>query len=259
MLRYDPSQSAVKEFRGKNEINRNTFTPYEYSRGIFFILPDIDITNVSVYIESENGSYSGNDGRLYKKGDAEDYILSESEGTLRMREAAEGRILVYYTKNGHSVGSDSSIGIGALCGENSGYPDPDAGTVNFEFGMADYMGQDMSASAKQVTVDGKNALLIYNKNEYSPFESYSIYKSTSSLPEELWKTRFGISDKSSDPEDIDKELKFTVYQENSYVQLYVNSNGPRDMYNRYPLTEENLLSSPTVLQRQLKKEATERN
>ena len=243
MLRYDPSQSAVKEFRGRNEISRQTFTPYEYGRGIFFILPDSDITNVSVYIESENGTYSGNDGRLYKKGDAEDYILSESEGTLRMRKAAEGRVLVYYTKNGFPVGN-AALGTSALCNVDvsSNYPDPDEGSLDFDFGMGNYLGQDMSE--KEIIIDGKNALLIYNKNEYSPFESYSIYKSSTSLPEELWKTRFGISDKSSDPEDIDKELKFTVFQENSYVQLYVNSNGPRDMYNRYPLSGENLLSSP---------------
>ena len=243
MLRYDPSQISVKEFRGSNEIIRETFTPYSYERGIMFILPDEDITNVSVYIESEYGTFTGSDGRLYKKGDAEDFILSESDGTLRMGESSEGRILVYYTKNGYSVGN-SALGTGALCGVTSGYPDPGASAVDFEFGMADYLGQDMSASSKQVTIDGKNALLIYNKNEYSPFESYSIYKSSSSLPDESWKIRFGLSDKSSDAEDIDNELKYKTYSDNGYLQLYVNTSGERDMYNRYPLTEEGLLSSP---------------
>ena len=260
MLRYDPSQSSVKEFRGSNEITREVFTPYEYNRGVLFVLPDSGITDVSVYIESENGSYSGSDGRLYKKGSSEDFILSESEGTLRMREAAEGRVLVYYTKNGYSVGH-SSLGTGALCGATaSGVLDPSLTAVNFDFSMADYpdgypdntppdpsnpgtyLGQDMSE--KEITIDGKGALLVYNKNEFSPFESYSIYRSSSSLPEEMWKTRFGISDKSSDEEDIDRELDFTLYADYNYIQLYVNSNGERDMYNRYPLAEEGLQSSP---------------
>ena len=241
MLRYDPSQASVKEFRGSNEITREIFPPYEYERGILFILPDIDITEPSVYIESENGKYSGSDGRLYKKGDSEDFIISESEGTLRMREPAEGRILVYYTKNGYSVGH-SSLGTGALCGVTSGYPDPAAAAVDFDFGMGLYLEQDMSE--KEITIDGKGALLVYNKNEYSPFESYAIYKSSASLPEEMWKTRFGISDKSSDEEDIDKELDFTLYADYSYIQLYVNSNGARDLHNRYPLSGENLKSSP---------------
>ncbi len=257
MLRFDPSESVVKEFRGKNEIIRQTFTPYEYQRGVLFILPDSNITDVSVYIESEYGSLTGSDGRLYKKGDAEDFILSESEGTLRMREPADGRILIFYTKNGYSVGH-SSLGTGALCGATSNELDPEAAAVNFDFSMADYpagypagypgisageyFGQDMSE--KEITIDGKNALLIYNRNEYSPFESYSVYKSTYSLPAELWKTRLGLSDKSSDPEDIDKELKFKSYTEQSQLQLYVNSNGDRDMYNRHPLASENLTSSP---------------
>ncbi len=241
MLRYDPSRNAVREFRGRNEILRQTFTPFEYERGILFILPDSGIENVSVYIESEYGTLTGSDGRLYKKGTSEDFIISESEGTLRMREASEGRILVYYTKNGYSVG-DPALGTAALCGDTSGYPDPSASSVDFDFGMADYLGQDMSE--KEITIEGKGALLVFNKNEYSPFESYSIYKSSSSLPDELWKTRFGLSDKSADPEDIDKELKYKSYTDYSYIQIYVNSNGERDMHNRYPLSEESLYSSP---------------
>ena len=239
MLRYDPSEAAVREFRGKNEITRETFTPVDYERGLLFILPDTDIDSYDVYMESDSGNIRGSDGRLYRKADASDFIISLEEGTLQMRESAGGRILIYYTKNGSSVG-DASLGSNALCGVTSGAPDPGAAPVDFDFGVT-YLDQDMSD--REITIEGKNALLLFNRNEFSPFESLSIYKSPSSLPEEDGRIRFGISDRSSDKEDIDKNLKFKSYTEGSLIKIYVNSNGDRDMYNRYPLSGE-LETSP---------------
>ena len=237
MVRYDPAELAVKEFIGKNEVNRQTFQPTDYFRGRLFILPDTDFENIEVYIENDDGSYTGDDGRRYKKADNTEAVISSDDGTVLFNPPLESRALVYYTKNGFPVG-DNAIGKEALCevdAGGTGTPDPSLGTRDFYWGLTGYPATGYNMAEKKITINGKDALLIYNRGEYSPFESLSYYQSEALLPDDRSKINFGISSKSSDSDVIDEKLKFRIEPEDNLVNVYVNANGVRDMYNRYPL------------------------
>lgn len=237
MVRYDPAEIAVKEFIGNNEVNRQTLLPTDYYRGRLFILPDTDFENIEVYIENDDGSFTGSDGRRYKKAENTEAVISSDDGTVLFSPPLESRALVYYTKNGFPIGN-TSIGKGALCAvDGDGTPVPSGGTVDFSWVLGDYpmLSYDLTDDW-QVTVNGKDALLIYNRGEYSPFESLSYYQSEAMLPDDRSKINFGISSKSSDSDVIDEKLKFRIEPEYNLINIYVNANGVRDMYNRYPLS-----------------------
>ncbi|MDX9802300.1 MAG: hypothetical protein RBT69_13300, partial [Spirochaetia bacterium] len=234
MVRYDPAEIAVKEFIGRNEVNRQTFQPTDYQRGRLFILPDTGFDSIEVYIENDDGAFTGDDKRRYKRAENTEAVISIDDGTVLFTPPLESRALVYYTKNGLSIG-DGSLGKGALCKlDGDGTPDPSLGSVPFNWTIDYPAGYPMTD--RQVTINGKEMLLIYNRGEYSPFESLSYYQSEVPLPEERSKINFGISNKSSDSDVIDEKLKFKTEQGSNLINIYVNPNGVRDMQNRYPLS-----------------------
>ncbi|MCL2704958.1 MAG: hypothetical protein FWE72_01980, partial [Spirochaetaceae bacterium] len=79
---------------------------------------------------------------------------------------------------------------------------------------------------------------IFNRGEYSPFESLSYYQSSFPVPDDISKIRFGISAKSNNPEVLDERLKIRIDKENNLLYVYDNSNGVRNMRNRYPLSDK---------------------
>lgn len=243
MLRYDPSEMAVKEFIGKNEVARQVFMPTDYYRGKVFVLPDEAFDMIEVYIEDEGGSFTASDSRKYRKAENTDVIVSSTDGTVTFRKQAESRVLVYYEKNGKPVG-DVSIGKGALCAVDAdGTPVPSGGSVDFSWDAVYWdavygTALDEIMAGRKITLNGKEMLLIYNRGEYSPFESLSYYKSSVKLPADRSRINLGISAKSSDPDVIEKKISFRVIQEENLLYIYANSDGPRDMHNRYPLTAD---------------------
>ncbi|MCL2706505.1 MAG: hypothetical protein FWE72_09895, partial [Spirochaetaceae bacterium] len=205
LLRYDPAEGLTKEFVGTNEVKRQIFLPTDYYRGRLFILPDTDFDDIEVYIEDDKGTIRGSDKRRYKRADNTDFTFSILDGTITLRKQPESRILVYYTKNGKPIG-DNTLGIGALVAVDSktGTPQPNATKhVDFNWDLIDYPidGQNMEEE-RQVTIEGtgKKTLLIFNRGEYSPFESLSYYQSSFPVPDDISKIRFGISAKSNNPE-----------------------------------------------------------
>ncbi len=238
LLRYDPAEGLSKEFIGNNEVKRQIFMPTDYYRGRLFILPDTDFENIEVYIEDDNGIYTGSDRRRYKKADNTDYFFSIFDGTIILKKQPESRILVYYTKNGRPIG-DVTLGRGALPAvDSNGTPQPGGAPVNFDWTLTGYPLAGQNMTDKQVTINGKISLLVFNRGEYSPFESLSYYQSAYPLPEDISKVRFGISAKSNDPEVIDEKLKFKIEKESGLLYVYENPNGVRDMKNRYPLSNK---------------------
>jgi len=235
LLRYDPAVALTKEFVGSNEVRRQTFMPTDYFRGRMFILPDTDFDNLEVYIEDDRGNFTGSDRRRYRRADNTDFIFSISDGTITLRNQPESRILVYYTKGGVSIG-DYSLGRDALVAvDSNGTPQPNGPPVHFHWN-AIYSGQSMTRN--RVTINGNQALLIFNRGEYSPFESLSFYQSAFPLPEDSTRIRFGISAKSNNPEVIDERLRIRVERDLNLIYVYRNAYGVRDMRNRYPLFDK---------------------
>ncbi|MCL2293801.1 MAG: hypothetical protein FWC36_02895 [Spirochaetes bacterium] len=242
LLRYDPAEVQSREFIGNNEVKRQTFMPTDYYRGRFFILPDTNFEDLVVYIEDDNGNIRGSDNRRYRRADNRDFTFSSEDGTLRLRRAAESRVLVYYRVNGVSIGT-LGLGIGALPEVDAfGTPQPHLPAVDFNWSLTNYPLPGQNMLDRQVLISGKNALLIFNRGEFSPFESLSYYKSFFPLPEDSFRVRFGISSKSDPPEVIrysfnrGSELRFRIIREDNLLYVYANSNGVRDMHNRYPFS-----------------------
>lgn len=238
IVRYDPSELMKKEFIGNNLVNREIFQPYEYYRGRLFILPDnnIDPGTIQIYIEDNNGTFTGSDKRRYKIAENTEVFSSAKEGTVTFKIDIDSRVLVYYKKNGKEVGS-TGLGIGALVGvDSAGNPNPALPPETFDWDSIAAISTKYPFLERPISINGKSALLIYDKNEYTPFESLSFYKPITLLPEDRAKINFGLSAKSNDPDDIDTTLKFSVEKELNLINIYVNFEGARDFYNRYPLT-----------------------
>jgi hypothetical protein len=184
LLRYEYSEEVQKVFEGLYEIQDLRFKPEDYMQGRFFRLPDSDVTELAVYIEDNNkGTYTGSDGRKYRKATFDDVVLDSTNGLVSLREIQKGRILVHYKKNGVAVGTDNpGLGVDALPGQDIvGNIDLTELPVRFYFDMGTYLTQNMSE--KQIILNGSfDTLLLWEKGVFSPFEISGSYPVTEALP-----------------------------------------------------------------------------
>ncbi|TVR34276.1 MAG: hypothetical protein EA404_03005 [Spirochaetaceae bacterium] len=177
LLRYEPSATERQIFFGMNQLDERRIEPANYVRGRFFILPDGGVENLQVYIESADGSFQGDDGRLYKRANLDDEAAySVSEGYVFLRHAAAGRVLVYYQVGAESVG-DAGLGQDALIGEINRPAEEfllnTTDRVSFQFDDIDYYG--LNLSDLEVSINGTSALLLYQPGQFSPFELQNRY------------------------------------------------------------------------------------
>jgi hypothetical protein len=97
LFRYDPSLPRKKTFIGKNEVEEARINPANYIRGRFFVLPDteVNLTDLSLYIEDAKGTVLDSDRRRYRRATNFDYSYSPIDGTITLTNASAGRVLVY--------------------------------------------------------------------------------------------------------------------------------------------------------------------
>ncbi len=168
-VRFDPAEKSVRSFRGNYSLEETRLSLTEYIQGMFFILPDDNVEDLTVYVEDGPGTY--------RTATADEVIVSEEEGYVFFREPQDRKIAVHYTKNGVSVGDDT-LGQGALAadsdglGNNTGEIDI-SGTEQFRFSMGSYLGLDMGAL--KLDIDGNTSLLLYKPGVFSPFQLLSVY------------------------------------------------------------------------------------
>lgn len=168
-IQFDSVKRVVDTFKGnKKEIQSKIYSS-EYSRGIYYYLPDTNIeSNIEVYVSDSDGDYFNDistdlsDDRkyiLYQEN--EDYKLDSQNGFIKFKQSIHNKtVLIYYkASNG-----------GALYGVG----DPNIGK-NGLFGTTDF---DKFSYPKYFTHhNGKDYLILSFNNEYSYFEeknSYSI-------------------------------------------------------------------------------------
>ncbi len=103
LVRYDQARRVTQTWIGNREVSRTVYRPSEYVRGRWFTLPDQNVADVELYIESSAGTITGSDTRKYRKMTEDEYSLSAATGRLDLNTAvgAERRLLVYY--NGGSM------------------------------------------------------------------------------------------------------------------------------------------------------------
>jgi hypothetical protein len=255
LFRYDPSLPRKKTFIGKNEVEELRIDPAAYVRGRFFVLPDTDVAlpDLSLYIEDSKGSVSGDGGRRYRRATNFDYSYSPSDGTITLTNPSAGRVLVYYTKNGHPVGTATSgTGMGedalpALSGTPAGI-DLAGSPVDFEWINTSYdVGNGRTPASLKVPIDGRDALLLYDPGAWNPFEITGVYSLSGSAVSMSSSTSLRIVHRGADSLYATRE-SLTLNTSDSYSVLRVlpsDGNQARSMTARFPFAgDEPLLYGP---------------
>ncbi|MEM5947994.1 hypothetical protein WKV44_05520 [Spirochaetia bacterium 38H-sp] len=226
ILRLDSTSDGHVRYIGTSLAEEKYLNLYQYIRGRFFILPDTNIDFLTVYIEDEDGTITAPDGSKFRKATEAELSYSLSEGTLQLNTAASTRIAVFYQSGGKDVG-DSSLGRGALCGTSGGFPDPTAGSIDFDWSLSSYMGYN--ATDWQIKLEGKNCLLVYIPSGWTPFEDLSHY--TNNGAQEVRIVENGSTTTSSIEDD------YIIKNEEYIVSIYAKDIPDTSPASRYPLSK----------------------
>ena len=133
MLRYDNNEPAEAIFLGKNRVEESNLDLDGFIRGRFFRLPDAGVEDLEVYLEDPDGAYTGTDqdvtggSRRYRLATVDDANLDAAGGTVTLKKASAGAVLVYYRVGVDNPSARRALGNDALPGDNgSGGLDLDA-------------------------------------------------------------------------------------------------------------------------------------
>ncbi|MDR1430172.1 MAG: hypothetical protein LBI85_07755, partial [Spirochaetaceae bacterium] len=196
LLRLDMAAREERVWVGNRERTFENVPAQGNQRGRWFTLPSENISgSIDVYIEDRNGAYSGGDGRRYRAALPSEYAASSHYGIVELKSEASGRVAVVYgPATAASYDADMGTGFYSVA---SGF----LGKVQAAFNqnpppvisLADYPqpGQDDHALLKTaanrpgtITLNGTNALVIYEPGTFSPFEGRNRYTAPSSASED---------------------------------------------------------------------------
>jgi len=247
LLRYDNNEPDSLTYIGSNLVSEQIIALDEYIQGRFFKLPDENVDDLEVYIEDDFGPYSGDDGNNYRKADSDDAVLDSEEGTVLLTEAAEGSVLVYYSKSGTEVGDDEIIPppeyikVDAFPAQISGKLDvnPASEPEDFSWSLT-YLGQDMSDRRVTLIPSTRSYpyLRLYKPDEFSPFEILSSYEIEEPIPEDLTRFRVSIVNKADRNRGATSPVEFRLTPETEYVTAYVDPDLRNDLRNLYPFLDD---------------------
>lgn len=228
MLRWDPAQRKTKTFVGKNELVEKEIGIDSYVRGRYFFLPDtnLDPGSLQVFLEDPKGTFiSAADGRKYRRATLDDAVLDSTNGTISLRNVFKGRVLVYYTKLGYSVG-DPLIGTPGLPAVTAGKRDLSIPAIQFSWGLT-YFGQLMSSTREVAltSVGPGDCLLLWEPGDNSPFEMDNSYAFASSPPTDVSKISYRFNAKTSTAvlptslifQSIPAEVRFMVLKDRNFT------------------------------------------
>lgn len=248
LLRYEPSAEQRKIFYGMNEAAEKRIDPAGYLRGRFFVLPDADVENLTLYLEDADGSIVGPRGGAWREADLDaEAVYSAEKGFIYLREKAAGRVAVHYTKGGSGVGTPG-LGIDALVGvDDGGTPgdtaddvlDPSQGPYDFSFGAdpygaGTYLGLDLSTLS--LSLGGDQALLLHEPGAFNPFEIANRYDIADLASAEDLETEFV---RKGEYADIDVPGQIIATNDDQTLLSVINADrGPRHHSNRYPFAED---------------------
>ncbi len=241
LLRYDSTTQAKKVFVGGGQVSELKYSPEVFLRGRYFMLPDANVENCTVYFEDKDGPYS--DGltpaKRYRAALASEIFLDAAQGFLYILIDPPGRILVHYMVGPDTVG-DVGLGIGALPGTAGGYIDPSLGgtafdwTVNFMF-----LGEDLRN--RRFTINAQTCLVLWEPGTFSPFEMLSAYDLGKPAPEDISRVRVKLAPKGSPESGYTLPgpvfLSFNVVPGRRFFTVSRNLNARTDFTNHYPFPD----------------------
>jgi hypothetical protein len=179
LFRYDAAVREERTFVGNRERTYSHVSVDNPLRGLSFVLPDENLPDVPVvYFEDPSGGIRGSDSRRWRRAGPGEYAASARYGIVELSLNPAGRVAVFYPGS-YSLGSYGGSryflaetqrffdGLDLTAFPQSGQDDPSLlGTANNMPGT--------------VFLDGVNALVIYEKGTFSPFERQSRYRAPTS-------------------------------------------------------------------------------
>ncbi|OQY34041.1 MAG: hypothetical protein B6241_06045 [Spirochaetaceae bacterium 4572_59] len=244
MIRYDPTEEQEKTFLGEYEVTEEEIPLNNFSEGRYFILPNENISTLKLYLEDDSGELTGSDGRNYTSRNLE-YALDLSDGFLTLDDESDGRVLVYYEKSGSSVG-DTTIAEDFIMETDTNFrPDPSRSLLPFSWTdinpYYDYTTLVPTfADTSLVTIEGRDALLLYAPGEFSCFQLYNHYPYSSSIPSESWRTDISLVDSGSGTDQNTETLfNYVSDREDDVISVQITGSEERAPENRIPFYKEN--------------------
>ncbi|MFW5826522.1 MAG: hypothetical protein ACOCU4_00435 [Alkalispirochaeta sp.] len=203
LLQLESSQARRIRLAAGGILTEARIPAHRYLRETRYVLPDGDISAVSVYVEDPEGSIlTDGESRRFRELDesAGEYTIDRAAGTLRisseLRESGRPVAVYYETAAGVPVGSSAGgAGGGALIPLDETSLAPTEGSLlDFSFegaaeddslyglltGGAITTGPTLGDYALPLA-DGRSALLLRQSGLWSPFEVANLY----ALPEDL--------------------------------------------------------------------------
>ena len=201
LVRYDAAAREEKVFVGDRERNFSYTDLSRPQRGISFVLPDEKLSAVpELYIQDNKGNLSGSDGRRWRLAEPSEYGASAWLGLVELTLGTytggmaepEGMVAVYYP-GGYTMGSYYGPGsAGTFLRSIQEYFDdlaapalPPPPFPPPSIRLWDYpqpgqrnpalLGDAVNNVPATVTINGVNALVIYEPGTFSPFEKLNRY------------------------------------------------------------------------------------
>ncbi|MFO8065455.1 MAG: hypothetical protein R6V29_12600, partial [Spirochaetia bacterium] len=252
LVRYEPSEEQRKIFYGLNEARETRIGPEEYERGRFFVLPDAEVENLTLYLEDDEGNISAA-GSRWREADLDSAaVYSAEKGIVYLREKPEARVAVHYTKGGNTVG-DPGLGDEALVGATGATADdelspgdgPGDPPYDFDFGFSDdpfdndpgtdnYLG--VALGDLELSLDGNQSLLLHERGAFNPFEIAARYDISDLSSAEELETEFVRKGDYSEREIANRNI--SVNEDQTQLTVGNPNRGVLHHSNRYPFAED---------------------
>ncbi|MDR1058412.1 MAG: hypothetical protein LBL43_02585 [Treponema sp.] len=265
LVRYDGAAREERTFVGNRE-RTYSYGDLAYPlRGVSFVLPDEGLDTIpEVFLEDETGGIRDSLGRRWRRAGTSEYSASGRYGLVELSSPPEGMVAVAYSKRGSRKPWESSLG---------NYDDPLSGSGDFLAQVKDWFGGkdlkawpqsgDSSGAGRPATGRpgaasfpqlGVEALVVYERGTFSPFERRNRYRSptNSAVSASLVQLSTGesVSGYETLPlEDIQVSTNLPLYVPDSQSAgsqrgVYElirgrNSITRRDPVERWPLAPEN--------------------
>ena len=249
LLRYDPTESASKTFRGQYEVKSSDIGLGEFVQGQYFILPDTGVSNVRVYLEDRLGSISGTDPdgtvRRYRLAEPAEFFVDSETGFVELAEPHGSRVVAYYAVGASPVG-DATLGAGFIVDADIHYH-PDLTEpisyrpFDFEVGTSDPYDPENGdfRDTSRVSLPVGDALVLYDPGRFTPFERQNVYTSPLVLPQETWRTTPLLQERGAlYPESSADEIEWAINPDDRIFSAYGHTSTTeadlRHPANRYP-------------------------
>ncbi|MDR1507548.1 MAG: hypothetical protein LBI67_10655 [Treponema sp.] len=196
LARYDAAAREERTFVGNRERSFSNLSPDKPMRGLSFTLPEQNISVPVVYLEDSNGPLSGG-GRRWRLANPSEYAAGGTRGVVELAREPTGMVAVSY---GTGVPWQTAMGD-----YSTGFPGYTPGTnflgdTQYHFDntrnavrLEDYPqpgdnnpgdSDPQTGRPGTISINGVDALVIYEPGTFSPFERQSRYRSPSAAAED---------------------------------------------------------------------------